>query len=52
MVPEVENQLIGQLVTLRQKITGIVGRPGEVHEKLQSAILALETLAGQVSEQG
>lgn len=52
MVPEVENQLIGQLVTLRQKITGIVGRPGEVHEKLQSAILALETLAGQVSERG
>ncbi|MDD5297354.1 MAG: hypothetical protein PHU46_10600 [Rhodocyclaceae bacterium] len=49
MVPEVENQLIGQLVTLRQKVTGIVGRPSEVHEKLQSAILALETLAGKVA---
>ncbi len=49
MVPEVENQLIGQLVTLRQKVTGIVSRPGEVHAKLQSAIAALETLAGKVS---
>lgn len=49
MVPEVENQLIGQLVTLRQKITGIVSRPSDVHAKLQSAITALETLAGKVS---
>lgn len=49
IVPEVENQLIGQLVTLRQRISAIVGRPGEVHEKLQAAITALETLAGKVA---
>lgn len=50
MIPEVENQLIGQLVTLRQKVTAIVFQPGSVHEKLQTVIAALETLAGKVSE--
>lgn len=50
MVPEVENQLIGQLVDLRHKIGDIVGRPGEVHEKLQVVVAALETLAGEVGK--
>lgn len=44
---ELENRLIAHLVTLRQRITSIVGQPGTVHEKLQFAIQALETLAGQ-----
>jgi response regulator of citrate/malate metabolism len=48
MLPEVENQLIGQLVDLRHKIAEIVRRPGGVHEKLQTVIAALETLAGEV----
>lgn len=47
---DLENRLIGHLVTLRQKITAIVGRPGTVHEKLQVAIQALETLAGKTGE--
>lgn len=52
MVPEVENQLIGQLVELRHRVGEIVGRPGEVHEKLQIVIGALETLAGEVGQPG
>lgn len=48
MSPEVENQLIGQLVELRHKIAEIISRPGEVHERLQIVITALETLAGDV----
>jgi hypothetical protein len=52
MMPEVENQLIGQLVGLRHKVAEIVGRPGEVHEKLQTVINALETLAGEVGQPG
>ncbi len=44
---DLENKLITHLVTLRQRITAIVGQPGTVHEKLQVAIQALETLAGQ-----
>ena len=50
--PELENQLIAHLVTLRQRITGIVGQPGTVHEKLQVTIQALETLAGQTGGEG
>ena len=52
MIPEVENQLIGQLVELRHKTAEIVSRPGEVHEKLQTVIAALETLAGEVGQPG
>jgi ActR/RegA family two-component response regulator len=52
MMPELENQLIGQLVGLRHKVAEIVGRPGEVHEKLQTVICALETLAGEVGQPG
>ena len=48
MLPAIENQLIGELVELRRKIAEIIGRPGEVHSKLQSVIAALETMAGQV----
>lgn len=44
---DLENKLISHLVTLRQKITSIVGQTGSVHEKLQITIQALETLAGQ-----
>lgn len=47
MLPEIENQLIGELVDLRRKIAEIISRPGEVHQKLQSVIAALETLAGE-----
>jgi CheY-like chemotaxis protein len=50
MAPETENRLIGELVDLRRRITAIVGRPGDAHEKLKVVIAALETLAGQVSE--
>lgn len=46
--PAIENQLIGDLVELRRKITDIVGQPGEVHEKLNIVIAALETMAGRV----
>ena len=46
--PAIENELIGDLVDLRRKITDIVGRPGEVHEKLNIVIAALETIAGNV----
>jgi CheY-like chemotaxis protein len=48
MLPEIENQLIGELVELRRKIANIVGQPGEVHEKLKTVIAALETMAGNV----
>jgi len=48
MMPEIENQLIGQLVTLRQRITGIWTRPSEVDAKLRTVIGSLETLAGEV----
>jgi CheY-like chemotaxis protein len=46
--PTIENELIGDLVELRRKITDIVGRPSEVHEKLNVVITALETIAGTV----
>lgn len=48
MQPEIENQLIGELVELRRKIGEIIARPGEVHSKLQTVIAALETMAGKV----
>jgi uncharacterized coiled-coil DUF342 family protein len=51
VVLEVENQLIGRLVDLRHKLADIVSKPGEVHEKLQTVIGALETLAGEVGQQ-
>jgi CheY-like chemotaxis protein len=50
--PAIENELIGDLVELRRKITDIVGRPGEVHEKLGIVITALETIAGTVDAAG
>jgi hypothetical protein len=50
MIPEVENQLISQLVDLRHRIAEIVGSPGEVHAKLQTVVTALETLAGEVGQ--
>ena len=46
--PAIENQLIGDLVDLRRKISEIVGRPGEVHEQLNIVITALDTIAGTV----
>ena len=52
MLPEIENKLIGELVTLRRKIADIVSRPGEVHEKLKTVIAALETMAGEVGKPG
>lgn len=51
MLPEVENQLIGQLVGLRQRISDIVGQRGEVDSKLRAVIDSLETLAGEVGVQ-
>lgn len=48
ILPEIENNLIGELVELRRKLAGIVGQPGEVHEKLKIVIAALDTMAGQV----
>jgi FixJ family two-component response regulator len=49
MQPEIENQLIGELVELRRKVSEIIAQPGEVHVKLQTVIAALETMAGKVS---
>lgn len=46
--PAIENQLIGDLVDLRRKISDIVGRPGEVHEQLNIVLAALDTIAGNV----
>lgn len=46
-----ENQLIGDLVELRQKIGEIVSHPGEVHQKLQVVVGALQTLAGEIEQQ-
>ena len=48
IMPEIENQLISQLVTLRQRISEIWSNPGEVDAKLRSVINSLETLAGDV----
>ncbi len=48
IMPEIENQLISQLVTLRQRISEIWSQPGEVDAKLRSVIGSLETLAGEV----
>lgn len=50
IAPAIENQLIGELVDLRRKIAEIVSRPGEVHEKLQTVIASLETIAGEVGK--
>jgi FixJ family two-component response regulator len=43
-----ENMLIGDLVDLRRRIADIISHPGEVHEKLQVLITALETIAGDL----
>lgn len=48
VMPEIENQLISQLVTLRQRITDIWTKPDEVEAKLRSVVGSLETLAGEV----
>lgn len=48
LMHEVENQLIGQLVTLRQRIGEIWSEPCEVEARLRSVVAALETLAGDV----
>jgi DNA-binding response OmpR family regulator len=48
IMPDIENQLVSQLVTLRQQITEIWSRPGEVESRLRSVIHSLETLAGDV----
>ena len=45
---EHENVLIADLVELRQKIGEIVGKPGEVHQKLKIVVEALQTLAGEI----
>ncbi|MEW6678279.1 MAG: hypothetical protein AB1421_10195 [Pseudomonadota bacterium] len=45
---EHENMLIGDLVDLRRRIADIISHPGEVHEKLQVLINALETIAGDL----
>ena len=45
-----ENILIGDLVELRRKIGEIVGRPGEVLEKLRIVIAALESMAGEAQQ--
>lgn len=49
MVPEVENELIAQLVTLRQRISDIWSEPSEVENKLRTVVMSLETLAGDVT---
>ncbi len=49
LLPEVENQLISQLVNLRQKVIEVVADPGEVDAKLKVVVNALETLAGEVN---
>lgn len=49
LMPEVENLLISQLVTLRQRMAELWSQPGEVEAKLQSVVHALEVLAGDVS---
>lgn len=49
LMPEVENQLISQLVTLRQRMTELWSQPGEVEARLQSVVNALEVLAGDVA---
>jgi DNA-binding response OmpR family regulator len=49
LMPEVENLLISQLVTLRQRMAELWSQPGEVEAKLQSVVSALEVLAGDVS---
>ncbi len=49
LMPEVENLLISQLVTLRQRMAELWSQPGEVEAKLQSVVTALEVLAGDVS---
>ena len=51
LMPEVENELISQLVTLRQRMAELWSQPGEVEAKLQSVVSALEVLAGDVAEQ-
>lgn len=48
VMPEIENRMVGQLVTLRQRITEIWSKPGEVDAKLRSVINSLQTLAGDV----
>lgn len=48
LMPEVENQLISQLVSLRQRLTELWSQPGEVEARLQSVVHALEVLAGDV----
>ena len=48
IMPDIENLLISQLVTLRQRITDIWTQPDEVEAKLRSVIGSLETLAGEV----
>lgn len=45
---EHENQMIGDLVDLRHKIEDIVSTPGDVHNKLQVVVAALQTLAGEM----
>ena len=50
LMPEIENQLISQLVTLRQRMAELWSQPGEVEAKLQSVVSALEVLAGDVAE--
>lgn len=48
MLPEVENQLISQLVDLRHRVSDIVGQRGEVDTKLRAVVDSLEALAGEV----
>lgn len=48
LLVEVENALIGQLVSLRQQISEFWERPAEVEMRLRSVIGSLETLAGDV----
>jgi CheY-like chemotaxis protein len=50
LMPEVENELISQLVTLRQRMAELWSQPGEVEAKLQSVVSALEVLAGDVAD--
>lgn len=46
-----ENLLIEALLDLRQNLSEIVKKPGEVHEKLKIVVAALQTLAGEVQHQ-
>lgn len=49
LMPEVERQLIDELVTLRRELSEFWSQPSAVESRLKGVIDALETLAGDVA---